>query len=215
MKIVIVGCGRVGANLATSLSIEGHDVSIIDRNQKAFSRLGKAFRGQAIKGVGFDRNVLISAGIERADAFTSVTSGDNTNIVTALIARDVFFVPKIVTRIADPLRADIYRRLGIPTISPTVWGANEIREILVHPNLTSRFTFGSGEVDMVEIRVSPRLAGQTVDILTVPVRFQVVCITRFGRAFLPTSGTKLELDDVVYIAVETGSMGSLFDLVKE
>jgi len=213
MRIVIVGCGRVGAALATDLSVHGHDVAVIDSNIEAFERLGKAFRGKSIQGVGFDRDVLVDAGIERADGFASVTSGDNTNIVSAMIARNVFRVPKIVARIADPLRAEIYRRLGIPTISPTVWGANEIREILVHPDLTSRFTFGSGEVELVQFRVSPQLEGRTVANLTSPSRFNVVSITRGGRAFIPTGGTRLEVNDLVYVAVESGSLSKLEEMV--
>lgn len=213
MKIVIVGSGRVGATLANSLSVEGHDVTIIDRDANAFRRLAKTFKGQAIHGVGFDRGILVQAGIERADAFSSLTSGDNTNIVSALIARDIFRVPRVVTRIADPLRADIYRRFGIATVSPTVWGANEIREMLLYPGLTSRFTFGNGEVELVEIRVDRRLANHTVASLTGPLQMAVVSIVRLGRAFMPTTGTRLEEGDMVYIAVEAVSMAKLNQIV--
>ncbi len=119
MKIIIVGCGRVGAQLAEMLSQEGHEVAIIDKDPTSARRLGKAFQGHFIPGVGFDRDVLLKAGIDHTDGFASVTSGDNTNIVAALAARDHFHVPRIVARIADPRRAEIYRRFGIPTISPT------------------------------------------------------------------------------------------------
>lgn len=213
MKVVIVGCGRVGATLATDLSIHGHQVGVIDSREEAFGRLGKSFRGKTVHGVGFDRDVLVEAGIERADAFASVTSGDNTNIVSAMIARNVFRVPKIVARIADPMRAEIYRRLGIPTISPTVWGANEIRELLLHPYLASRFTFGSGEVELVQVSVSPRLAGRTVADLTSPSRFQVASVVRQGHAFIPTTGTRLRQGDMVYVAVESGSMAKLEEMI--
>ena len=213
MRIVIVGCGRVGAALATDLSIHNHEVGVIDTNAEAFSRLGKAFRGKTVLGVGFDRDTLVEAGIERADGFASVTSGDNTNVVSAMVARNVFRVPKIVARIADPQRAEIYRRLGIPTISPTVWGANEIREMLVHPDLTSRFTFGSGEVELMQFRVSPRLAGHTVASLTSPSRFSVVSITRGGAAFIPTAGTQLQEGDLVYVAVESRSLYKLEQMI--
>ena len=213
MRIVIVGCGRVGAELATDLSVHGHEVGVIDSRPEAFNRLGKAFRGKAVVGVGFDRDVLVEAGIQRADAFASVTSGDNTNIVSAIIARNIFRVPKIVARIADPLRAEIYRRLGIPTISPTVWGANEIREILIHPDLTSRFTFGSGEVELMQFHVSPRLAGHTVSNLISPSRFNVVAIVRGGRAFIPTAGARFQEDDLVYVAVESGSLSKVEEMI--
>lgn len=213
MRVLIVGCGRVGAILATDLSVHGHEVAVIDSNPAAFTRLGRSYKGKTVGGVGFDRDVLVAAGIERADGFASVTSGDNTNVISAMIARNVFRVPKIVARIADPLRAEIYRRLGIPTISPTTWGANEIRELLIHPDLTSRFTFGSGEVELVQLRVSPRLAGHTVASLTSPARFGVVSVTRAGRAFIPTAGTQLELDDLVYVAVESGSLYKLEEMI--
>jgi len=213
MKVVIVGCGRVGAELAKDLSVHGHEVAVIDRNPDAFQRLGAGFRGRAIRGIGFDRDVLVQAGIERADGFASVTSGDNTNIVSAMIARNVFRVPKIVARIADPLRADIYRRLGIPTISPTVWGATQIRERLVHPDLSSSFTFGSGEVELVHFHVTPRLAGHTVASLSGPAQFMVVSIVRAGRAFIPVAGTRLQVDDSVYIAVDTSSLYKLEEMI--
>ncbi len=214
MRVVIVGCGRVGATLATDLSVQGHNVAVIDQDPKAFVRLGKAYKGTRVEGIGFDREVLVEAGIERADAFASVTSGDNTNVISAMIARNIFRVPKIVARIADPLRAEIYRRLGIPTISPTVWGANEIRELLIHADLSSRLTFGSGEVELVQLRISTRLARHTVASLTSPSRFSVVSITRDGRAFIPASGTQLEVDDVLYVAVEAGSMSKLEEMTR-
>ena len=214
MKIVIVGSGRVGATLANTLSVEGHDVSIIDRDPKAFNRLAKNFKGKTLLGVGFDRQLLLEAGIERADAFASVTSGDNTNVVSALIARDIFRVPRVVTRIADPLRAEIYRSFGISTVSPTTWGANEIREMILYPGLTSRFTFGNGEVEMVEIRVGPELAGNTVSALSGPLQMSVVAIVRLGRAFMPASGTRLEEGDLVYVAVEAVSMAKLNQMLQ-
>ncbi|MCL4370926.1 MAG: TrkA family potassium uptake protein [Chloroflexi bacterium] len=213
MRVVIVGCGRVGADLATDLSVHEHEVAVIDNNPNAFLRLGKAFRGKTIEGIGFDRDILIQAGIERADGFASVTSGDNTNIVAAMIARNVFRVPKIVARIADPQRAEIYRRLGIPTISPTIWGANEIREMLVTPDLGSSFTFGSGEVELIQFRVPPRLAGYTAGQMISPSRFNVVSIVRGGRAFIPTAGTQLAEADLVYVAVEAGSLTKLEEII--
>ncbi len=213
MRVVIVGCGRVGSGLATDLSVHGHDVAVIDNNPDAFLRLGKAFRGRTVEGIGFDRDVLVQAGIERADGFASVTSGDNTNIVSAMIARNVFRVPKIVARIADPQRAEIYRRLGIPTISPTIWGANEIRELLVTPDLASSFTFGSGEVELIQFHVPPRLAGYTAAEMISPSRLNVVSIVRGGRAFIPTSGTQLAEGDTVYVAAESGSLSKLEEII--
>jgi len=203
MKFVIVGCGRVGARLGSDLSRAGHDVTVIDRDPVAFTRLSPSYRGQTIEGVGFDRDVLIRAGIERADGFASVTNGDNTNIVSARIARYIFRVPIVVTRIYDPRRAEIYRRLGILTISPTEWGASRIREIMLHPGLATELTMGNGEVSLVQYTVSEYIAGHRVDELTIPGEMVVAGLVRDGRATLPTPGTRLQRGDMLYIAVDT------------
>jgi len=209
MHVVIVGCGRVGAQVASMLSAEGHSVAVIDREPRAFIRLGKNFRGITIAGVGFDRDVLRKAGIERADAFASVTNGDNSNIVSALIARNIFKVPRVVTRIYDPQRAEIYRRFGIPTISSTTWGANRTRELILYSQLTSVFSFGNGEVESVELRVPQRLVGRTVGDITVLGEISVSCVVRLGKAFIPSMGTQFEEGDLVYFTVLASSMPRL------
>lgn len=214
MKFVLVGSGRVGARLANELSLAGHDVSIIDRNPKAFLRLSPNFRGETIEGVGFDRDVLVRAGIERADGFASVTNGDNTNIVSARIARYVFRVPMVVTRIYDPRRAEIYRRLGIQTISPTDWGASRIAELLLHPGLASQLTMGHGEVSFVEYVASEHLRGHRVEELNVPGEITVAALVRDGRATIPTPGTRFQLGDVLYIAVDTAFMTRLEQMLR-
>lgn len=201
MRFVILGCGRVGAQLAGSLAVEGHDVAIIDKDPLAFERLGNSFTGLTVTGVGFDRDVLLAAGIEQADGFASVTNGDNSNIVSAQIARREFRVPRVVTRIYDPQRADIYKKFGIPTISSTVWGANELREHLLYPELKSEVSFGSGEVLMIEIEAPHRLAGHPAGELEIPGQALVVCIVRLGRAFLPDQATILAAGDLLYANV--------------
>ena len=213
MKIVIVGCGRVGVQLASLLALEGHDVSIVDRDMAAFERLPANFRGQRIKGVGFDREALRQAGIERADAFVSVTSGDNTNIVAALMARREFHVPKVVTRVYDPQRAEIYRRFGIATISTTSWAANELKEILVHGDLSSRLTLGSGEVEIIELDVPPALVGHAVGELTVPGEITVITIVRQGKGLIPFPGATLQEHDEVYVAVLSSAMTKLKKMI--
>ncbi|MDH7486791.1 MAG: TrkA family potassium uptake protein [Anaerolineae bacterium] len=130
MRIVILGCGRVGAYLARMLAAEGHQVTVVDRNSAAFARLGADFAGNLVVGTGIDEDVLRRAGIERAEAFVAVTNGDNTNVMAAQLARDVFNVPRVICRIYDPLREEIYRGLGLETICPTLWGATRIKEIL-------------------------------------------------------------------------------------
>lgn len=130
MRVVILGCGRVGAYLAKMLAAEGHQVTVIDRNSVAFRRLGHDFPGDTVLGTGIDEDVLRRAGIERAEAFVAVTNGDNTNVMAAQVARDVFGVAKVFCRIYDPLREEMYRGLGLQTICPTVSSANGIKEAL-------------------------------------------------------------------------------------
>lgn len=209
MRVVIVGCGRVGSSLAELLSADGHDVAIIDRHPAAFKHLGKAFKGVAIEGNAFDRDVLTRAGIETADAFASVTAGDNTNYVLAAMARNRFKVPRVVTRIYDPLRAEIYRRFGVQTISSTVWGANRIRELLTYMGLTSLLTVGNGEVEVVEAEVSPLLAGHRVGDLTIPGEAHVIALVRDGAALIPSPATSLSGGDRVIVAALASALPKL------
>jgi len=213
MRVIVIGCGRVGALLSNILSAEGHQVAIIDRNPDAFRRLSPAFRGKVLQGVAFDEAVLKKAGIEAADALATVTNGDNTNYVLAAMARNRFHVPRVVARIYDPMRADIYRRLGIPTISSTTWGANRIRELLLYSELTSVLTVGNGEVEVMEAEISPLLVGHTVNDLMVPGEIQVVSVVRQGRAFIPTSITPFEKGDRVQVAVLASSTTKLEKLL--
>ncbi|MBI4493108.1 MAG: TrkA family potassium uptake protein [Chloroflexi bacterium] len=201
MRVVIVGCGRVGALLATLLAQDGHQVAIVDRNPAAFRRLPPTFAGRAVEGDAFDLEILRQAGIERTDAFATVTAGDNTNYVLAAMARRRFRVPQVVARIYDPVRADIYRRLGVPTISSTTWGANKIRDLILHLGLTSVLTVANAEVEVVEVEVSAPLAGHEVLHLNVPEEVQVVAIVRAGRAFIPSPLATLETGDLLYVAV--------------
>lgn len=201
MRFIILGCGRVGSQLAGSLQVEGHEVAVIDKDARAFRRLGPAFAGKTIAGVGFDRDVMVAAGIEAADGFASVTNGDNSNIISALIARRVFHVPRVITRIYDPMRANIYKQFGIPTISSTIWGANELKEHLLYTELKSEMSFGSGEASLLEFEVPLRLVGRTVQEITVPGRALVTCVVRLGRALIPTTATIFEEEDRVYVCV--------------
>jgi len=130
MRVVILGCGRIGAYLAKTLVEEGHQVAVIDKSSVAFKRLGAHFPGNVITGTGIDEDVLRQAGIEQADAFVAVTNGDNTNVMAAQVAKEVFGVPRVICRIYDPLREEIYRALGLQTICPTLWGATQIKSML-------------------------------------------------------------------------------------
>lgn len=206
MRVIIMGCGRVGEQVALLMADEGHEVAVIDYDQAALDRLGPHFKGRKVKGVGFDRDVLIKAGIEQADAFAATSSSDNANIIAARIARNVFHVPRVVARLYDPRRAEIYRRLGLVTISSAQWGAQRIHELLTHAALDPVMTFGSGEVALIEVEVPPQLEGRIVRDITVPGEMSVVAITRNGQALIPTLGTVFRPHDIIHVAVLSSAM---------
>ena len=208
MRIIIVGCGRMGAGLALTLTQRGHDVTVIDRDPTAFATLGKRFNGRIITGHGFDREVLRHAGITRADGLAAVTSSDETNVVTARAARQFFHVPRVVARLYDPRKAEIYRRLGVLTISTTEWGVHRITELLSYSWLEPIVSLGSS-VDIVDVETPPALVGRSLASLTVPGEVQPVAVSRGGRCFLPTAETRLQAGDLVHIAVLATSTGRL------
>ncbi len=213
MRVIIMGCGRVGEQLARLMSGDGHDVVVIDYNAEALARLGPGFKGRRVVGVGFDREVLLRAGIEQADGFAAMSSSDNANVVAARIARNIFHVPRVVARLFEPERAEVYRRLGLVTISSTTWGAERTRELLTHAELDAVHSFGAGEVQMLEIEVPVQLEGRTVRDLSVPGEVNVVAITREGRALLPMLGTPFRLGDKVHLAVVANAMDRVAHLL--
>ena len=199
--ILIVGCGRVGAGLAKALIERGHSVTVVDKDALAFEKLGEKFKGQAILGVGFDRDVLLKAGIQQADGLAAVTASDEANVVVARIARDIFHVPKVVARLFDVRQAEIYRRLGLQTITPTSWGINRIADLLLYSPLETVSSIGSGEVEIMEAELPRLLVGKTVRELTVPSEIHVVSVTRENKTFLPTLGTIFREGDLLHLAV--------------
>jgi trk system potassium uptake protein TrkA len=201
MRILVIGCGRVGSGLARSLSLQGHAVVAVDKDVAAFERLGPAFKGKTVAGVGFDRDVLVQAGIERADGLAAVTASDEANIIIGRLATQVFRVPRVVARLYDPLKAEIYRRLGLQTITPITWGINRIAEMLSYSPLSTVATLGAGDVDIIEAEVPPALVGRTVRDLTVPAEANVISVTRNGSSFLPTSGAVLQDGDIIHLVV--------------
>jgi len=213
MKVIIVGCGRMGSELATQLSHDDHDVTVVDVDPTAFYRLGSAFKGKTVEGVGFDRNVLIGAGVERADALAAVTAGDNRNIVIARVARNVFRVPKVVARLYDPRRAEIYQRLGLQTISSTAWGVSRFIQLLVHPYVHVAMTLGNGEVEVIELEVPPHWASRSVNNVNVPGEISVTAVSRKGKTFIPTLGTVFQDGDRAAITVLATSRGRLEELL--
>ncbi len=206
MNVIIMGCGRVGEQLGRLLIAEGHQVTVIDPSAAALEHLGSDFKGRKIKGIGFDRDVLLQAGIATADAFAAASSSDNANILAARIARNIFSVPRVVARLYDPRRAEIYERLGLRTISSTTWGAERIMEILIHSELDPILTFGNGEVNIVAIEIPGHWSGRQVKQLMVPGEINVINITRKGKAFIPIMGTELHADDLVHLVVSTDAM---------
>lgn len=213
MKIIILGCGRVGEQLAYLMSDEGHDITVIDLMESALNRLGPTFKGRKVVGIGFDRQVLISAGIEEADAFAATSSSDNVNIISARIARNHFHVPHVVARLYDPRRAEIYRRLGMLTISSTTWGAERIRELILHADLDPILTFGDGEVSVVKLQVPPQLVGRLVRNLTIQGEISVITIVRDGKALIPLQGTEFRSGDVIHLALLSSSADRLNSLI--
>lgn len=213
MKIVIVGCGRVGAGLATTLVALGHAIAVVDTDPLAFEKLGDAFSGRKIVGIGFDREVLLQADILHADALAAVTAGDEANVVVARMAREIFHVPRVVARLFDVRQAEIYRRLGLQTVAPTDWGVHRIAELLLHSPLATVASLGSGEVELIEAAVPQLMVGKMVRDLTVSGEVHVVAITRANRTFLPTLGTIFQPGDVLHIAALASSVGRTRDLL--
>jgi trk system potassium uptake protein len=206
VRIIIGGCGRVGAMLASKLTFEGHEVVVIDKYTQAFRRLGKSFPGTTLRGMVFDHDVLDTAGMDRADSYVAVTSGDNSNVVSATIARDVYRVPKVIARIFDPRRAEIYRRLGIQTVSSVTWAANEISALVLYQQMVRNLTLGDGEVQVVRVSIPPRLIGRTIADMTAPGEVMPFAVVRAGSSHIASSHEALDEGDIVEAAVLTTAM---------
>jgi trk system potassium uptake protein TrkA len=216
MKVIVVGLGKMGIGLSLNLVKKGHQVTVIDSNADAFEKLGMKFNGLKVVGIGFDRDVLSKARIDQVDAVVCCTSSDETNAVIARIARNIYRVPRVVARLCDSRKADIYHRLGIQTIQTTTWGIERVTELLTYNQLDSVYEIGNGNVNLVRIEVSPMLVGHTVNELMVLGEIHVVSISRKNKSFIPTKGTIFEAEDILYIAVvvsATGKLKSILDLI--
>jgi trk system potassium uptake protein TrkA len=201
VHVVIVGCGRVGSSLALSVTGAGHSVAIIDKRPEAFARLGPAYSGKAIAGIGFDRNHLEEAGIRDADAVAAVTSGDNSNIMIARVARETFGVERVVARIYDPRRAAIYQRLGIPTVATVAWTTERVLRRILPDEPAVEWVDPSAKVMMVERVVPGAWAGHALAELEDTGAIRVVALSRLGAARIPTPDLVAQEGDVVYLAV--------------
>jgi trk system potassium uptake protein TrkA len=201
VHVVIMGCGRVGSTLAYSLEARGHSVAVIDSDADAFRRLGTEFTGLTVTGMGFDRDVLIAAGIERADAFAAVSSGDNTNIISARLARENFGVGRVVARIYDAKRAEVYERLGIPTVATVRWTADRMLRHLVPEANTELWRDPTSMISIVELPVNHDWIGRKLTALEDATGARAAYIMRFGIGTLPTASTVIQEGDQVYMLV--------------
>jgi trk system potassium uptake protein TrkA len=209
VHIVICGCGRVGSGLARALEAEGHSVAIMDRLKKAFRRLPADFKGIIVEGSGFDREALVEAQIEKADAFAAVTSGDNSNILSARIARETFGVERVVARIYDPQRAQIYQRLGIPTVATVTWTVDQVRRWLLPDAATPQWRDTSGTLLLVDRVLPEHLAGQKLALLEVPGKIRLVAVARAGVPRLDAASLVGQDGDLLHIAVTKNELETL------
>lgn len=199
VHFVIMGCGRVGSTVALIVERQGHSVAVVDRNEEAFRRLRSEFHGRLITGVGFDRDTLREAGIDQAEAFAAVSSGDNSNILAARVARETFGVEKVVARIYDPGRAEVYQRLGIPTVATVRWTADQmVRRLLPH-GAEPEWRDPSGTVRLAEVAVDTRWIGERITTLESSAGARVAFLTRLGEGLLPTQETVLQDGDLVHV----------------
>jgi trk system potassium uptake protein TrkA len=201
-----MGCGRVGASLAKALERLGNQVAVIDKNGQAFRRLGSDFHGQQVVGNGFDRQVLVAAGIERAGALAAVSSGDNSNIIAARVARETFGVQHVVARIYDPKRAAVYERLGIPTVATVPWATDRFLRMLVPEGQAAAWRDPSGTVAVLQLPVHEGWVGRKIAELQETVGCRVAFIMRFGTGVLPEPSTVVQADDEIYVAALSGTI---------
>jgi trk system potassium uptake protein TrkA len=199
VHIVIMGCGRVGSTLAHILEDRGNTVAVIDRDPEAFRRLRPTFKGDRVTGVGFDRDVLARAGIERADSFAAVSSGDNSNIIAARVARETFRVEKVAARIYDPRRAEVYQRLGIPTVATVRWTADQMLRKLLPEGAEPLWRDPTGKIVLSQVTVSPEWIGEPVKILEKSAGTRIAYLDRLGEAVVPLPGTVVQEGDVVHV----------------
>ncbi|MXP22332.1 TrkA family potassium uptake protein [Gordonia sp. HNM0687] len=201
MQVVIMGCGRVGSSLAMAMQKRGHEVAVIDRDESSFIRLSPQFTGTTVLGVGFDRDVLTRAGIEKADAFAAVSSGDNSNIISARVARETFGIDRVVARIYDAKRAQVYQRLGIPTVATVPWTTERFVSALGETSTTIEWRDPSGSLVIAELEVDESWIGVSVGKFQEETGGRVAFLNRLGNPILPDVKTVVQQDDLIYAAV--------------
>jgi trk system potassium uptake protein TrkA len=204
-----MGCGRVGSSLATELELLGHTVSIIDQSREAFRRLGPDFKGRTISGIGFDRDTLMEAGIETADAFAAVSNGDNSNILAARVARETYGVANVVARIYDPGRAEIYQRLGIPTVATVLWATDQIMRRLVPEGSRSEWRDATGTIDLAEVHPHNKWLGIPISAIEIATNARVAFLTRLAEGLVPNEHTVLQEGDLLHMIIETSRVSDV------
>ncbi|GBL22505.1 MAG: hypothetical protein RJB00_1008 [Actinomycetota bacterium] len=203
-----MGCGRVGSTLAKDFQALGHSVAVIDQDREAFRRLGADFNGLTVAGMGFDRDTLLEAGIQRADAFAAVSNGDNSNILAARVARETYGVASVVARIYDPGRAEIYQRLGIPTVATVLWTTDQIMRRLLPQGSRSEWQDASGKVQLAEIALHRDWYGRPVSLIEQHTDARVAFVTRLGEGLIPNEHTVLQEGDVIHVMVEDKNLAA-------
>jgi trk system potassium uptake protein TrkA len=206
VHIVIMGCGRVGSTLAHILEDRGESVAVIDQDPEAFRRLRPSFKGDRVTGIGFDRDVLAKAGIERSDAFAAVSSGDNSNIIAARVARETFGVQRVAARIYDPRRAEVYERLGIPTVATVRWTADQMLRKLLPEGAEPLWRDSTGKLVLTQVAVSRDWIGEPVKALESAAGARVAYLDRLGEAEVPAPSTVLQDGDIVYVIAKETDM---------
>jgi trk system potassium uptake protein TrkA len=209
MHIVIMGCGRVGSTIAHILEDQGHSVAVIDQDAEAFRRLKPGFRGTKVTGVGFDRDVLIEAGIENADAFAAVSSGDNSNVIAARVARESFGVKQVAARIYDPRRAEVYQRLGIPTVATVRWTADQMLRRLLPEGVATLWRDPTGSVVLAELTCCDDWLSEKVSTLEQAANARIAFIQRLGQALIPAPNTVLQQGDVLHVIAKESDLGHI------
>jgi trk system potassium uptake protein TrkA len=212
VHVVIMGCGRVGSTLAHILETRGHSVAIVDQNPDAFRRLSPGFEGVTVSGVGFDRDVLHEAGIDGAGAFAAVSSGDNSNIIAARVARETFGVENVVARIYDPGRAEVYERLGIPTVATVRWAADQVLRRMLPEGSQTEWVDPSGAIRLAEVHVSPNWIGSTVGRLEDASGARIAFLTRYGEGIVPSSDTVIQDGDLVHVVMRSDDSPRISDV---
>lgn len=213
MKVVVMGCGRVGAALAAELDTAGYEVVVIDREPEAFGRLPDGFSGRTVTGVGFDRAVLVEAGLSDASAFAAVSSGDNSNIIAARVARETFGVERVIARIYDAGRAEVYERLGIPTVATVPWATGRLVRYITAGASPVVWRDQTDSVSLVSVAAPKQWVGHPIDALAGAAGGRAVTLTRFGECALPEPGALVQAHDVLHLAVPSQAVAQIDDLL--